>query len=194
MTELSKIFGITLDELMAGELKKTEEESKVKKKVSPKIKITISIITTIILIITSIFIYTTNKTYTYDLYCDNTDEYFMEGQVTFKNDKISIFVNKLDFFDEQTNSMIVKNYEYKVYSNDLIIFAYGYMTTGAQFENETTIGKITSTFRINYTDTIYVSRKEIIKNKLLLIINFLDENNKEITKEIEITLGKFSNK
>ena len=194
MTELSKIFGITLDELMAGELKTVEEETKVKKKISPKIKITISIITSIIIIFTSIFIYTTTKTYTYDMVCTNSDECHIKGKVSFENNKISILVNELGFLDEQINSIKVKNYEYKVYSNDLIIFAYGYTPTGNHLEKAKTIGEIANTFRINYTDTISVPRKEIIENKLLLIINFLDENNKEITKKIELSLGKSSDK
>lgn len=188
MTELSKLFGITLDELMAGELKAVEEEPKVKKKVSPKIKITISIITTIILIITSIFIYTTNKTYTYDMYCDNTDEYFIEGQVTFKNNKISMLINKLEFIDSDFRSIVVKNYEYNVYLNNLFIFGYGYTATGNHLDEETTIGEIVDTFRINNTDEIELEKKNIINNKIILIINFLKTDDTEITKEIEISL------
>ena len=114
MTELSKIFGITLDELMAGELKTAEEETKVKKKISPKIKITISIITSIIIIFTSIFIYTTTKTYTYDMVCTNSDEYYIEGQVSFKGNEISMVINKLELMDSEFLSIVVQNYEYKI--------------------------------------------------------------------------------
>lgn len=190
MTELSKLFGITLDELMAGELKAVEEEPKVKKKISPKIKITISIITSIIIIFASLFIYTTNKTYTYDMHCDDTEKYYIKGQVAFKNNKISILVNRLDFLDEQINSVIVKDYEYKVYGNNKIIFGYGSTDTGNHLDEEKTIGEITSTFRINYTDGTDITKKEIIENKILLIISFVDMNDKKITKEIEISLFK----
>lgn len=188
MTELSKIFGITLDELMAGELKTVEEKPKSNTKVSPKIKITISIITSIIIILTSIFIYNTNKTYTYDMVCTNSDEYYIKGQVTFKNNKISILVNRLDFLDEQINSNIVKNYEYKVYTKDTIIFGYGSNEIGNQIENEFTIKEIASTFRMNYTGEIELKKENIIDNKIVLIINFLQKDNTIITKEIEISL------
>lgn len=187
MTELSKIFGITLDELMAGELKQ-QEEPKTKKKLSPKITIIISIITTIIFILTSILIYYSNKTYVYDMYCDNTDEYYIEGKVTFERNETSIIVHNLNILDKKTNSTKVKNYEYKVYANDTIIFGYGSNDVGNQLEKETTIGEIASKFRINYTDEFKLKRIDIINNKILLIITFIQEDKTKITKEIEISL------
>ena len=188
MTELSKIFGITLDELMAGELKEVSEEPKVKRKIPPKIKITISIITVILIIFTSTLLYPKNKTYTYDMVSVNQDEYYIEGQVSFKDNEIAIIVNYLEFLDSEFQSTTVQNYEYKLYINNTFIFGYGYTSTGRIVEKETTVGEIASKFRINYNDDIEIKRDDIIKNKIILIINFIQKDNTEITKEIEISL------
>lgn len=188
MTELSKIFGITLDELMAGELKAIEEEPKVKKKISPKIKITISIIISIIILFAAIFIYTTNKTYTYDMVSINRDEYYLEGQVSFKNGKMTLIINSLKFLNNEFNSIVVQNYEYKIYTNNQILFGYGAINAGKNVEQEITIGDIATEFRANYKSDIKLKRTEVVSNEILLIISFLQQDDTIITKEIKISL------
>lgn len=187
INELSKILGITSDELLSGELNKTNDH-KEKKKISKTIKITISIITIIILIITSITIYLNNKTYVYDITQVDGTDYHIEGEIIFKKNKISIAINKVMFLDNQFSSTIIKNYEYEIYSEEKYMFGYGYDPDGNIFEELISIEEIFENFRINYNGEKIIKRKEFIKNRLLLKFNFVDENNKIITKEVECTL------
>jgi len=100
VNELSKILGISSDELLSGELKNKDNNS-TKKKISPKIIITISILTIILIFISSIVISQKNKTYTYKIYSAETKEYFVKGIANYNNGKISVSINTLYFKDEE---------------------------------------------------------------------------------------------
>lgn len=188
MTELSKIFGITLDELMAGELKTVEEKPKSKKKLSPKIKITISIITSIIIIFTAIFLIYNNKTYVYELYSLEKEQYFVEGQVTLKNEELSIIINQLGFTDDNLNKTVITNYEYDIKSNNEFIFGYGYATNSRYLEKESTIEEFMTNFRINYIGEVEIDKQEMLKNNIKIVMRFLDTAGQEITQEMNFFL------
>ena len=66
INDVSKILGITSDELLSGELNE-ETITNTKKKNNKRTKLIISILLVIILITLSIFIYQKNKTYVYEL-------------------------------------------------------------------------------------------------------------------------------
>lgn len=187
INDLSKVLGITSDELLAGKLNK-ENKSTNKKKLPKGIKITISIITTILLIVTSILIYTKNKIYVYDIYSTNEDEYIVKGQVTFQNKKISIIINKLYFTNRTLNSIIISNYEYDIKTGNKYLFGYGKDPNGNFFEKNMTIEECLNNFRINYDGKTDIRRKAILKNNILITLKFQDENNKEIIKELKLDL------
>ena len=187
MKELSKILGITLDELLAGELKK-EKKRKNKKRISTKIKITISIITLIIIIFTSLIIYHNNETYVYNMASANEAEYIVEGQITIQGRKMYIIMNKLLFVDEKLSSTKINNYEYKIFSNDDYLFGYGYLSDLSMAEEGQTIKQIAEEFRINYTVETDLTREEIIDNNINLVINFIDSKGQTIQKEVKIIL------
>lgn len=186
INDLSKILGITSDELLAGELKK-ENKTKSKKKTS-NIKITISIITTIILIITSIFILYTNKTYVYDIKSIDGADYYIEGQVTYKNKELSIIVNKLYFKDKEFASTVIKNYEYDILSGENHIFGYSLGDNGTIMEDKLIIDDMTKTFQINYSGKTDITKTKLTQNNLKLFLRFTNKNNKLITKELTLTL------
>lgn len=187
INDLSKTLGISSDELLSGELKK-EDKPKEKKKLSLSIKITISVIFSIIVIFTSLFIYNKNKTYTYNLVTTNQDEYFIEGQASFRGDKITIIINKLYFKDKYFSLTEIKNYEYKLVSNDTYLFGYGNIETYSAVDEKLTIKKMAEEFRINCVDKTHLTQKDVLNNKIYLIMNFTDINNQEIIREIEISL------
>ena len=195
INELSKILGISSDELLSGELKAKEEQteensSKNKKKISRKTKIIISVITLLILTITTTIIYYNDKTYVYDITSTNEDEHHIEGKVTFKGKNISIMLNKLYFIDDNFASTIITNYQYEIISNDTFIFGYGQNSQGKVIEKEYTIQEFTDSFKINYSSDTYVKRKVILKNNIYLYLTMWDTNSKEIKKKIEIMLYK----
>lgn len=186
INELSKILGISSDELLSGELKNNRTNNK--KKMSLKLKVTISIVISLILIITSVLLYYNDKTYIYGIHSVNDEEYNIEGQVTLKKDEISIIVNKLHFADPEFSSTIIKNYEYNINLDDECIFSYGYIVDMKLLDEVTSINKFSENFGINYIGNIDKSKKEILKNNFSIMFKFIDENDNEIVKEVKFVL------
>lgn len=190
INELSKILGITSDELLKGELNK---ENKIKKKPSSKIiKITISIIS-IIILITTFIIYQNNKTYAYSIE-NATDEYYVDGKLIFNEDNISIIVNKIDFKDVKFSSTIIQNYEYEIKCNNEHIVKQGYVPYISLMDTPISINEFTKKLTINYNAKTKLEKAKILKNGIKIDFIFLDENNNKIKKEIKLTLSENAEK
>ena len=198
INELSQILGISSDELLSGEIKEqsTSEDNITKEYNNSKenkinkfnLKEILLISIPLILIITSVFIiYNHNKTYAYNL-LTASEEYYVEGKAIFHGDKISILVNKIEFMDKEFNSTIIKNYEYNISSGNNYLFNYGYLYLINQIEKEQTIKEFSNNFTINYNSQSKFIRNKIIKENIVINIKFLDKNNKEIVKKIELSL------
>lgn len=200
INELSKIFSISSDEILNGELKEeiiTEETTKEetinqtpKKKNSLKVKITISVVTIILLIIASLIIYNNNKTYVYDMRSANEDEYYVEGNVTLHGDDISIMMDKLQFKDIETAFVEIENYQYDIMINNNFIFGYGSSTEGSIQKNKPKINNFLSNFSIEYNGETNLNIDEVEKNNLNIILTMWDTDLNEIKKEIKILLYK----
>ena len=186
VNELSKILGISSDELLSGELKKSKTNNK--KKLSLKLKVTISILISLILITASVLIYYNNKTYIHGIHSTNEEEYYIEGQVALNKGQISIIVNKLNFMDEDFSSIMIKNYEYYINLDNKCIFSYGYIMDIDQFEEKIKIKDFSENFRINYNGDTQIKANRILKSKFTILFKFIDENNNEILKEVEFSL------
>lgn len=192
MTELSKIFGISLDELMAGELKE-KEELKSTKKISSKMKILISVITIAIIILIAIVIYHNTKTYVYGIK-SISDEYYIEGQVIFEGEKINIIVNYLEFLDENILNTQIKYYEYEITSNNLFLFGYGQTPNGEIIDETIPIKEMAADFQINYVDKTQIKRTKMLQENATLTFKFKKDNNEEIVREIEFKLFPYNTK
>ena len=197
INEVSRILGISSDELLAGELKEKEEEiheieNHKKISISSKAKVIILVITSIILIISSIFIYQNNRTYVYDIE-SASDEYFVDGQVTFRGEKISIIINEVHFNNMELSSTIIKNYEYKITSGDYFIVGYGYNFSASNLDKEMSIAEFIKIFQINYNEEVEIKRVTALKQGITVTLNFLTSNDKEITKELKIILSSLDN-
>jgi len=193
INELSQILGISSDELLSGELKPKEESNNTeiisKNKISKKIKITISIITSIIIIFTFLIIYLNNKTYVYNLTTENINDYYVEGQVAFKRNKMSIIINKIVFKNEKFASKIIKNYEYRILTKEKLLFGYGYINSVQTRDENLSIKDLMEKININSTIETKIDRESILKDNIILKLIFLDKENKEETKQIEIYLS-----
>lgn len=190
INELSKILGITSDELLKGELNK---ENKIKKKPSSKIiKITISIIS-IIVLITTFIIYQNNKTYAYSL-SNTTDEYNIEGRIIFKGNNLSITVNNIQFKDHNFSSTIIQNYEYEINSNSNYIFRNGYIDLADYMDENLSIKEFMKNFNINYLGKTELKRNKILKDGIEIDFIFLDENNNQINKKVTLSISKTEEK
>lgn len=190
INELSKILGISSDELLAGE-RNTEEsvsETNKSKKVSSKIIITISIIAVFIIAIILLINYQNNKTYVYDLVSAELDEYYIKGKMYINKDKISVVINNVYFKEEEFNNIVITNYEYSVNLKDKVLFGYGYIENMNFLERPTSIMNFLSTFNINFEIKKELTKREIIKNNIILKFRFVDINENEIIKEQKILI------
>lgn len=183
INEISKILGITSDELLSGKVNKEHKD----KKIPSKLKITFSIAITITILLITTFIYSYNQTYTYKT--DSlSDEYYVEGKVVFNKNNIMIIINKLEFENKEIYPIKIKNYEYQMITNDEIIFGYGHSSSIKIELKENNIETFLNDFRVNYNGKIRSTRKEILKNNLIIKIEFLTSDNQTINKEIIIRL------
>ena len=192
INELSKILGITSDELLTGELNKENKIKDKNKKSSKFIKIIITVIT-LIAIILALIIYHNNKTYAYNI-SNTTDEYYIEGKIIFRGDDISIMINKIDFKDKDFASTVIKNYEYKVDSDEENIFRKGYIPLTNLIDKPTSIKNFTKNFNINYNGKTNLKRTNIVNKDISINFIFLDENNNEIRKEIKLKFSELDKK
>lgn len=189
INDLTKILGISSDELLSGELKSKEETSN-KKKISPKIIITISILTLIIIFISTIYTYEKNKTYTYQLFSKETEEYYIEGTANYNNGNISINITDVEFKDKEFNNLMIENYEYSVSIKDKSIFRFGYIDMIDHIGEAINIKQFSDNLSINFTNSTKINKEELIKEVMVLKFNFLTNDNQIITKELEMILSK----
>lgn len=196
MNELIKIFGITLDELMAGELNEKVERKDSNQKFKKSKTIISGIITllTVFACIAVVISHYNNKTYVYKLSSANESEYIVEGQMTFHKNDISIIVNKIKFQDKNLYSTNINHYEYKIMANDVMIFGYG-MNPDNILEKPTTIEEIMNNLRINYTTHSFIKRKKVLDTNIRIMITFkTDTTNQTIEKTVELELIKSTEK
>lgn len=190
INELSKILGISSNELLDG---KVTKEIKTKPKISKKLKIVLSISISIIAIFITTFLYNYNKTYTYNI--DSlSDEYYIEGQVTIHKENIKIIINKLDFIDKKFSKTEIDNYEYQIFCADRLLLGYGNTELNTKYEKIKTIKEFAESFNINYDGGLPTKKQEIIKNGLILNISFKSKTNEIINKTIETKLSLKDNK
>lgn len=183
INEVSKILGISSDELLSGKINKEHKD----KKLPSKFKITFSIIITLTVILITSFIYYYNQTYTYSLFSES-DEYYVDGKIVFEKDNTMIIINKLEFENEELYPIKIKNYEYQIISNNEIIIGYGSSPNLNLINNEKNIKEFINSFRINYNGKLNSTKKEIIKNKIIIKLEFTTEDNIIINNEIIVKL------
>lgn len=192
INDVSKILGITSDELLSGELNE-ETITNTKKKNNKRTKLIISILLVIILITLSIFIYQKNKTYVYELESIDKD-YNIEGIVEFKKNKLTINLNKLQFNDNYLNSLEIKNYEFRLVTDKKILTGKGNIYTTNLLDKIGTVQDINDNFTIYYSAKNTTSVKTIEKTHMILKMTYLDIADNITNVEIEILLKKSTKK
>ena len=189
INELSKILGISLDELMSGEINE-ETKNTNKKKISPSIKKILIVCVLAITILISFLIYYNNKTYTYKIVSDEKSDYYVEGKIHINNNTTSLIINKLYFKDIEFSNTVITNYEYSINLKDNILMGYGYIEFIELLEQPIKIKEFAEKFTINYDVVITLNKKEIINNIMSISFKFLDNHGNEIEKQINATFEK----
>ena len=192
---LSEILGITSDELLRGKLNEQNNNviDNTKWHLNKVIKIIIFLFVLLVLIVFIIF-KINNKMFIYDVYASNISLYDVSGNVSFygKN-KMSINIGNLSFYDKDFGNIIINDYQYEILSGNIFIVGYGYGPNDELMFSSKSINDFLDTFSINYSGDVVGLRKDIIKNGLILRLTFIDENNNELFKEINIKLNKMDN-
>lgn len=198
INELSKILGITTDELLNGEL---TDETKLKLNIplgksKNKLYVIIpSIFLLLVITIIGLFIFNNrNEGVVYDIYSVNPSECYMEGKVTIKGDSLSIFINKLVFNDSELNKTLIKNYGYKIYYGDLVITKYYNVKDSKSVDIFKSVKEITKSFSVNYiAKTQYDFYHD---NQLLfdLVLTFATVNDEELKINVPFELVKSQEK
>lgn len=184
INELSKTLGITTDELLNGELNKPKPSTS-----KPNKKYLLLLIPLIIIgIVIAIIIRQNNKVYEYNLKSANYSEYQVEGQLMIERNKITINIGKIKFTDYNLKKTVIKNYEYKLFSNNLPLVGVGLNGISNNNVKEISISELQKNLKIYYHDKLLVPKEKLINNNLILEFNFIDENSNIINKRIEISI------
>ena len=186
INKLSEILGISSDELLKGEV--TNKDTTPSKRTN-KVILSLILITVIFFITCIILNIYKNKTYIYKL--ETVDKaYYVDGEVKFKNKHISIYINNIKLNNNEVNEMIIKNYQYDITSNNRVIVGYSYLPTSTELVMNETIKEFINDFTINYIGELPANRANIINNNIVLTLTFMDKDNQELTKSIELKLLK----
>ncbi len=191
INELSKILGITSDELLTGELSKEHQTNN--KNTQKLTKNFLFIIPILLLINITIFIIlkiNNNRVAVYEL-ASNSAEYYVEGKIIFNNDKMEIYVNKLLFYDKEFKKEIIKNYEYAIPSGSHNILNYGYISATQLLPSQMPISEFSNNFRTEHAINIEFDINKIVNNGITMNMIFLDENENLIEKSIPMSLNKY---
>lgn len=186
INELSSILGITSDELLSGELNEEHKQSKNTNKFNKKYLILIPIL--LIITVVSIILINNNKTYVYNLE-SASDDYSIFGKISFNNDNTqTIYINQIIFRNKELNETIIKNCEYILTSNDILILRNGYINEDNLSIKPASLEQFIESLSINYKGSIKVDKRLIIKNGLVLKFSFLDNDNNIFYNEILISI------
>ncbi len=187
INELCEILGITSDELLKGELNK-KEQPQTNNNFTKKLLIIIIPLIIIIGAIIGIIIKNNNKEYEYDLTSIDQSDYQVEGKLIIKGNKLSVQIDKIKSNDYSFLQTKIKNYEYKVLSNNKMLFGFGYNLTSEGLLEQKSIYDFLTTFKINYNDKLTVSKGWLEVNNVVLEFIFIDIDGAKITKQMEIIL------
>ena len=193
INDLSRILGITSDELLAGELNNKDlmKEINTNTQVTNifNIKFIIMSIILIAVFIAAILYINYNKDDAYQI-GTNSDEYKVDGRVVFSGNKMSIIINSITYKDDEFRKKKIVNYQYDVRSDANLLYRKGDLDEHYLLLGPITIEKFGETININNDVAINKSKRDVLKDGISLIITFLDEKENVIVNNIEMSLYK----
>ena len=182
INELSAILGITADELLKGELNNKEQKH------HSKTALLIIIFTIMIItIIVSIYIKNSNSEYAYTITVDNANTHVV-GNTVFKRNRLKMTIKSINFDDYELNQTMVQNYQYKIISNDVVIFGFGYNSITESLKEPVMIRDLLKKINIDFYDEIELTQNEIVENNIFVEFIFTDIDGNIINKELELVL------
>ena len=197
INELSTILGISSDELLNGELQPKGDDPEISSpdinpnpvKKSNKRKLLLLIPILVIIAITVLLIVKNNQKPTeYAIKSLNQEEYLVDGTLTVQGDDAVININKIQFQDYNFCETIIKDYEYFVYYNQILLFGangdYGYHN----LYEETTINNAMEMIFVNHKIKKSKVINEINKDKITIKIKFFNKDNSQFEKDLNLII------
>ncbi len=191
INEVSKILGITSDELLQGEFNKNsanEEYLKKKNQLRYRLLLIILIIFTSIFTILLIF-YFNDNTHKYWISGSNED-FRIDGALEYNKEEYTININEISCNLEECRDLYISNIQYSILINNVVVYM---NNNDDQISDLPNINEYLykRTIRVNdkYRNSV-ISYNDIVKAKqLYIIINGYDSNNNlfEYNISLEIT-------
>ena len=190
INELSKILGITSDELLTGKLNPEHTSNgKILKHSSKKILLIVAIICFIGAIFFIIHKINNDMVEVYNLDSASA-KYYVEGKAIFKNKQIAIRISECKIYDTEFNEIIIKNYKYNIDCDDNTLVIYGYLLDDSEIFGLVSVKDIMDNFTINFENELPISKKDVLYKGLVLKLTFVDKDDNFIQKDIVLTLNK----
>ena len=192
INDLSKILGISADELLQGKINDNKEISNNKFNYKRLLYLTtILLISILVIVIINVNI---KRVEIYKLAPVDSSSYYIEGEIIFKSNFMTINITKLNFEKQNINKKLIKNYQYELLSNKKLIWGYGNVKFDKSLPRPITIEEWCNGLNISYESKLIVTKKQLINNNLNLKITFIDNENNELKKDIKIKLIGSNNK
>ena len=187
INELSEILGISSDELLKGKLKKTHAPNKLKlKNIHKLIIITLIIIT--LLSSSLLLIYKGNKTYSYIIAAEDHKHFQVDGYLTYKNQELTININEFSFQDSELTNKKLIEYQYYIKLGDREIYSYGQAQSDLIAQTKNTLLDIKDSLKRIHQSRVNLSKQDISKEQLSILLTAIDQENKEYFYDIKILL------
>lgn len=198
INELSEILGITSDELLNGELNPKDDNTDISPNdINPKpvkknnkrlLFLLIISILIVIVIIGIIVVRNNNKPVEYTIQSLYPNDYQVDGTLTINGDDITININKIEFQDYIFSETIIKNYEYFVYYNQILLFGANGNYEYHNFNEELTVKDSVENLFINHRVKKSKVINKINKDKITIKFYFFNEDNSQIEKDVKLII------
>ena len=182
INDLSKVLGITSDELLRGELNKEHRKPKFNKKL-------LLILPILLIIVIIAIIIHNNRSCIYTLKSTDND-YHIVGKVIFENNETTIIVSELKLKNAKYDNIPIKNYEYNVKCNNEFIIRKGYIDNPDFDIAPILVKDFIKALTINFSTDTKIEREVLVNNGLIMDIQFLGTDNNRYQETINIKLEK----
>ena len=191
INKLCEVLEITSDELLKGELTNNHE---IPIKTNKKYRY-LWLLPIILFIIAGAIILFLNKdkeppidANVYILERVGTD-YYVSGQIASESNKLSIYINSIEFNDNKLMNTVIKNYQYELLSSDSLLYGYGFLNSLQLLNEPKTINDFLKSLKVDYKTEEIEMFEQILSNNIILRLTFLTENDEVITKDIEMIVN-----
>ena len=191
INEVSKILGVTSNELLNGEFdKKSTNEHYRQKKSKKRYRLLLIMILCLILIISILLLFRAkNPLYEYHLESDNSN-FLIEGSIKFNKEEYIINISRIYCMSDECKNIVIDNIGYFLSVNNVLVYRYNELSNNKKdllfndFINHYEIN-----FMNNYDNSVitYNGLKNSLAN-ISILLNGFDNNEIEFKYQINLEI------